>query len=284
MISCILSETESLHGQSVFSFKDNENREGPMAGFLKRYTSIMSLADMLLHRRLTLLPTATWKDGNDRRCIELFKQRASYESVVAMCLTETSETFHHWQIFAGGDSGVCIEFDKEQFCELFADNSKFVTGPINYVKLAALSERIADDINTIPFLKRLGYAAEKEFRVLGFSKDPEPAIAVPFDLSIIRRITFSPFTVKTLADSTREILSGIDGCRKLKWARSTLTDNDEWTLFLERYSHWRDLPDPGPAILESLKKAPGLKEVASLIDIKPSLGPLKIRKSPSPKK
>src|SRR5438045_1515201 len=77
---------------------------------LNRYTTLPIALDMLAKKRITLLSPDTWEDRND--AYYLYQQELRFRSVLAICFSMTSETFHHWRIFSHGVSGVCIEFDK----------------------------------------------------------------------------------------------------------------------------------------------------------------------------
>jgi hypothetical protein len=35
------------------------------------------------------------------------------KTVLALCFTQATEHYHHWHVFAGGSSGVCIGFDRD---------------------------------------------------------------------------------------------------------------------------------------------------------------------------
>lgn len=109
---------------------------------------------MLVRRRLTLIGFDHWADANDRRALELHRDKLRYGFVGAMCLTIASETFHHWQIFAQGESGVCVVLDRLALERSLADLPNFIAGPVEYVQLNAINGIDAGDIHRLPFLKR----------------------------------------------------------------------------------------------------------------------------------
>jgi hypothetical protein len=81
--------------------------------FLK-YTNIVALLDTLLDKRIFLLDPNLWEDKNDSYYISIYKQRENLKTVLAICFAEENETFHHWKVFSGNISGVCIEYKKDQ--------------------------------------------------------------------------------------------------------------------------------------------------------------------------
>lgn len=59
--------------------------------YLRRYTDVLSLLDMLKHNRLSLLSPATWFDQNDTFGLKEYGKRLGDESVFALCMTEGPE-------------------------------------------------------------------------------------------------------------------------------------------------------------------------------------------------
>jgi hypothetical protein len=64
---------------------------------LRRYPDIPLL--YLLHSQsITLLDPASWDDTNDSYFLLKYKLKKNLQSVLALCLTQTDETYHHWHI------------------------------------------------------------------------------------------------------------------------------------------------------------------------------------------
>ena len=85
-----------------------------MTELLRRYTNIPALIWLLTARKITLLDPASWDDKNDSHFLTLYREKKSLETVLALCFTQTSETYHHWRVFAEGSSGISITFDKDR--------------------------------------------------------------------------------------------------------------------------------------------------------------------------
>src|SRR6516162_2706325 len=88
--------------------------------YLRRYTDIPALVCLLSEQRITLLNPETWDDKNDSYFLKLYQERNRLQSVLALCFTRTTETYHHWRVFANGASGVCITFKREQLLDAIA--------------------------------------------------------------------------------------------------------------------------------------------------------------------
>lgn len=61
----------------------------------KRYTDLPSLIQILMNRELTLLDPSSWDDKNDSYFISTYKEKKQLQSVLALCFTKKSETYHH---------------------------------------------------------------------------------------------------------------------------------------------------------------------------------------------
>lgn len=217
---------------------------------LRRYTSLNVALDMLVNDRITLAGYAPWIDVNDRRGMALYQEALHYKFVGAACLSMAKETFHHWSVFAGGSSGVCIHFDVRVLLSLFQDSPYFLTGPVQYQLLDDMRAIDASDIHALPFLKRKGFVAEEEFRIVGVSVEQTEAIHIPLPRTAITRLTLSPFLHPSLVTSTVNVIHKIEGWDQLPVVHSRLTDSHTWerrlASFVRRhgviYGDWIDTP------------------------------------------
>lgn len=204
---------------------------------LRRFTNVMSLIDVLHHRRLVLTDPKYWSDNNDKQGIELYRQRMGLASVRALCLTAAAETFHHWQVFAGGNAGVCVFLNRSKLLKAFNSDPNLLHDEVQYKTLTQLRAIKNVDLNKMPFLKRHGFRDELEYRViaLGVGSDAE-TVSVPIDLSLVARVIFSPFVVPDLAQSVSETCKALPGCAHIKFGQSTLINNRAWLHAIEAYS------------------------------------------------
>lgn len=196
--------------------------------YLWRYTDIPALTYLLNERKITLLDPQSWDDSNDSHYLTLYREKKKLESVLALCFTEASETYHHWRVFAAGSSGVCIRFKRSELLRAIKKQPGFRTGTVTYQKLEEIRDKKLA-IRDLPFLKRWAFKHEKEFRMIYESKTENISkldIAIP--LSCIYRITLSPWVHHALSPHVKRMLRSIKGCSTLNIVRSTLIGNMEW--------------------------------------------------------
>jgi hypothetical protein len=205
-----------------------------MAIYLRRYTDLPALIYLLRERKITLLDPESWDDQNDSYFLTLYRENRKMKAVLALCFTETSETYHHWRVFANGSSGICVRFERRALVAALRRQPGVTTGRVKYLTLDNISKRDLD-IEELPFLKRYPYEDEHEFRAIYESKTTKVrSLDIPIALSCIDRITLSPWMPSVMADHVRRTIRTIDGCKALKIARSTLVSNEEWKEAGER--------------------------------------------------
>lgn len=196
--------------------------------YLRRYTDIPALIYLLNERKITLLDPQSWDDSNDSYYLTLYREKKKLESVLALCFTQASETYHNWRVFANGPSGVCIRFKRSELLKAVRRQPGLRAGTVTYLTLDEIRNKTLA-IGHLPFLKRSAFAHEKEFRMIYESKKEKMSkldIAVP--LSCIHRITLSPWVHPALSPHIKRILRSIKGCGALEIVRSTLIGNMEW--------------------------------------------------------
>jgi hypothetical protein len=108
---------------------------------LRRYTDLTSVIDLLTHKRLTLLDPASWDDRNDSYFIDHYRERSDYKSVLALCLSTVGETYHHWKVFCGHASGVCIAFHRQALLDVIDAAEGVRHGKVKYLRLEEIAEK-----------------------------------------------------------------------------------------------------------------------------------------------
>jgi len=200
----------------------------PTTQVLRRYTNLAATIHMLRSREITLLSPGTWDDRNDAYFMAEYKRRKNLKSLFALCFANCAETYHHWRVFSHGSDGVRIEFDKRILIKSFSDEH-IIARDVCYKKLDELKEGTRFPVDDLPFLKRQGFRDEAEFRII-YQNESRVLSSKSFEIDIasIRRITLSPWIVKSLSGSVIANLRQIKGCEKLKIYRSTLVDSEKW--------------------------------------------------------
>ena len=205
-------------------------KSGPRA-YLRRYTHLPAALHMLRHRKLTLLDPSTWDDSNDSFYVSEYKRRKELKTTLAVCFSGADETYHHWKVFAGHASGVCIRLRQGMLLKALKGVPGVTVGTMDYRKIAG-ARRSALSLEEYPFVKRAAFIDEKEVRVLFESAtESHSSLDVPIPLEGISRITLSPWLPKGLVAVTKELIHSIDGCSHVEVVRSTIISNEEWKNF-----------------------------------------------------
>lgn len=74
--------------------------------YIHRYTDLEFARDILLKSRITLVSPHSWNDKNEFHTLKIYKQGLKKKSIYAFCATISPETYHHWNDFARGGTGV----------------------------------------------------------------------------------------------------------------------------------------------------------------------------------
>ena len=151
-----------------------------------------------------------------------YKRLKGAKTVLAICLAEREETYHHWRLFSHGADGVCLEFDREKLLSALA-RGKGVRHQLVDYELVKNVNRMEDfDVERLPFMKRWPYGDEREYRAVYVDKEMELAsYSIPIDLPSITRITLSPWLAPALVGFVKEVLKSLPGCSTKKVYRST---------------------------------------------------------------
>src|SRR6476646_8585501 len=183
--------------------------------FLRRYTDIPALIYLLSERKLSLLNPESWDDSNDSHYLADYKQKKRLKTVLAACFTQADETYHHWRVFAGGSSGICITFHREALLKAVKRAHGLRSRSVKYLKLNEMRP-MPLRVTNLPFLKRFAFEHENEFRIIFESRESElQHLDIPISLSCIDKITLSPWINLKLSSRLKKLLKAIEGCRDL---------------------------------------------------------------------
>ena len=150
------------------------------------------------------------------------------QSVLALCFSMASETYRHWRVFTHGSEGVCIEFERQTRLAKLSRIDGLRSGPAEYERIDILETK-PPSVDDPPFLKRLPYEAEQEFRLVYLVRSRTvEAKLFPIDLIAIRRITLNPRMPKSLVASVKTTIQSIVGCSKIQVIQTTLLENERW--------------------------------------------------------
>lgn len=198
---------------------------------LRRYTDLPSLLYLLETRGLTLLDPKSWDDTNDSYFLLKYKERKNLGTVLALCLTSSDETYHHWRVFSPGPAGVCLHLDQDVLTSAIQSRGDIMGRKVTYRKIRGPGNKSLPPVSVddLPFLKRSPYEPEGEFRLLyENSAKHAPFLDVPIPESAILKVTLSPWLNRRLAKTVKATIHGVRGWSALKIVHSTLVGNTEW--------------------------------------------------------
>ena len=200
-----------------------------LSRYVKRYTSISAVIDILLRKQLPLLSPQNWDDRNDSYFMELYKENKQLGGLYGLCATMSSETYHHWRVFAGGSDGACIEIDRNMLENSIRNLNGVRFGKIEYLLLDKVKLLKSSDLDRLPFVKRHGFAAEKEYRIVAETSEVQkPAFSVDFPVSMINKIYLNPWLPRAISDSLKVTLKSLKGCSSIQVSQSKLINSRLW--------------------------------------------------------
>lgn len=196
--------------------------------FLRKYTDLPALFKILHEHTITLLDPNTWDDSNDSHYLSQYKEKNSLKALLALCFSQAGETYHHWKVFSQGTAGACVVFNRPSLLLKLKDHPDVMAKEVKYLTIRKNREN-TPRIDDLPFLKRLPFKPEKEFRVVYSHKTNDlKTYDIEIDLSCIQKISLSPWLHESLVPSTVKSIQLIKGCEKIKVYRSTLVSNEQW--------------------------------------------------------
>lgn len=199
------------------------------ATFLRRYTSIAAVIDILRRKELPLLDPQTWDDRNDSYFMSLYKESGKLGGLYGLCAATCKETYHHWRVFTNTADGACIEIRREPLEERLRELPGVRFGEVDYLVLGKVEALGTGDRERLPFVKRWGFEPESEYRIIAQTTEPQrPALSIDFPVSLVGRIHLNPWLPAPIAESVKAMLREIPGCSKLSIARSQLIDSGRW--------------------------------------------------------
>ena len=186
---------------------------------------------------MTLLDPQSWHDKNDTFYIGEYVKRKKLKTLLAFCMTKSDETYHHWRIYSAGTGGACVVFRRQALLARLDEYVDVTMGDVIYKTMGDMRTEAKNGglaISKLPFLKRAGYEAEEEYRVIFESiSDVSSFINFEFSINMIESIRLSPWLHKDLVGITRKIIQGIKGCSTLRVSGSTLLSNEQWKRFVD---------------------------------------------------
>ena len=174
--------------------EDGQAPEPPAVGpinmlRLNRYTYLPILLDMLKERSL-FVKSINWEDKNDAKVILHYRRRKNKNKLFALCFSYTAETIHHWNQYANGLNGCCIQINGDELINTIKDIDGIRYGKVAYY---GINDLYLSDIQLedLPFIKRWPYRCEEEYRIIWIGNSRKQFYEIPIDLNIITKITIN---------------------------------------------------------------------------------------------
>ncbi len=194
---------------------------------LNHYTTLPVLLDILKRKKLVLNNPSYWRDKNDSKVIEKYIKRKHNINLFAICFCIGNETIHHWNTYANGISGCCIAFDKNKLVKAIRKVEGIRAEKVNYKRVDEV-EINTPDLKQYPFLKRVPYRIEKEFRIIWEGQTNRSSFEIEIDLDYINKITLSPHLPDEVRNTLIELLKEKINDPEKKIVRSSILENKRW--------------------------------------------------------
>ena len=197
--------------------------------YIRRYTSLAAVIDILRRKEMALLDPQNWDDRNDRYFMSLYKEQRGIKGLYGLCACMAGETYHHWRVFTGFADGACVELQRAPLENILSSRPEFRFGKVDYLLLKKVEKLTKRDVNRLPFIKRQGFRDEKEYRIIAESDEPQrSAYSIGIKLDWISRITINPWLPESISKSVIQNLKAIPDCGRLSIRKSRLIDSSRW--------------------------------------------------------
>ena len=171
---------------------------------------------------------AHWKDISERASLEAYEDLKSLtrNSLRLACFTQAPETYHHWNLYAR--KGLCFILRREQVEEQ-ASQVGIRCQSVEYTKVASLKDT---NLESWPFLKRLPYQDEQEYRLISDAGDN----SIQLTPDSVERIYLSPWLSAKQENEVRDMVRGrysdANGCA-IKVSKTTILENEQWIKYFK---------------------------------------------------
>lgn len=196
---------------------------------LNRFTSIEKMFEILTEEKLRMSDYHYWEDKNDVSLLDEYKAKVGIKSLFVLCLTDDSETIHHWGSFSEKLNACCIEFDVKKLLGSISRDKSLRYGKVKYIRIKDLKRELTN-VKDIPFSKRFPYRNESEYRIIFESQKAKKEKATIVNHEMIKRITINQHIAK---DVFNLIKREIEGKYKIKVNRSTVINNKTWINYVK---------------------------------------------------
>lgn len=202
----------------------------PLNDHVKRYTSVSAVRELLKTGKIYFVNPVRWSDRNDCYFMNLYKTGRKIRALYALCYSVMPETYHHWKVFTKPKKGVCIEFKRAELESVlrkkFGKDIRFRR--VSYVKLPDARKLGPSNLRDLPFIKRVGYLNEGEYRmIVERTSIQRDFLKVSVGLDVINRIVLDPWLSEKAAKKINAELKLISGSG-VRFSHTKLIDSVTW--------------------------------------------------------
>ena len=178
---------------------------------------------------MTFLNPENWDDRNDSYFMSLYKRKKKLETLLAVCCSTASETYHHWRVYSQTAlAEYALNSSADDLMNVLLSIKGIRAHHVRYLKIKDFMVS-ATNVSMMPFFKRAPFGPEREFRIIYESKSKRlDSFSSTIPLGCINRIYLSPWMHESLKASVRRVLKSLDGAHSISIFRSTLIQNDDW--------------------------------------------------------
>jgi hypothetical protein len=197
-----------------------------LSKYLRRYVTLDVGLAYLETNEIPFRSYIGWDDRSEESALKAYEHARGLneKSLGVVCFTQAVETHHHWSIYA--KEGLCFVLKTEAITEQIKAKN-LIGRAVDYIRIDQLSNYSEPD--SWPFLKRLPFQDEREFRVISEHDD----IALDLTSDMIDRIYISPWicdsSINKVKDDIRNVCAVDDD--KVSVYGTTLLSNSKWVRF-----------------------------------------------------
>jgi len=203
----------------------NEN----LPKFIHRYMDLPELIYCLQNNVVILGNPLNWDDKNDYFLIGQYVEHHSLNNLFVSCFTTFCDAYHFWKIYASSATGICVTYDTTKIIDAINNDSQskeFRFDKVKYESMSDLSKREVP-IEDYPFIKRVAYKSEEEYRLIFSSKNAIPYRTIKVN-DAISKIVLSPKIRDIYSNEYIKLICSNKNIQESQIHKSTILESDRW--------------------------------------------------------
>jgi hypothetical protein len=210
-----------------------EKNQNNFPKVLHRYMDFPELLHSLQNNEIVLKNPLYWDDKNDYFTIRQFVEKLSLKNLFVSCFTTYCDSYHFWKIYAPNPTGICVTYSTSKIHEAIQNDIQkddFKFEKVEYETYRNLSRREVP-IEEYPFIKRVAFKAENEYRLIFSSRNGAEHKSLKIDGAILG-IVISPSFRNTFIKEYKELISSKTSLSSTKIKESKILNSNRWKELL----------------------------------------------------